>query len=72
MTSQPAMLTREEAAAEVRRLYTECAAALGYANAALQAAGMESESFRRADRNAIALWQRLREVQEVAARPRLA
>jgi hypothetical protein len=63
MTAAPANLTADEAAAEFRRLYPECAAAIGYANAVLQTDGGDSDSFREADRRAAALWQRLREVQ---------
>ncbi len=63
MTPTRAEVTADEAAAEFRRLYVECAAAVGYANAVLQSAGTESEAFREADRKAAALWQRLREVQ---------
>lgn len=72
MTATHANLTAHEAAAEFRRLYAECTAALGYANAVLQTEGAESESFREADRKAAALWQRLREVQGVMVKHWLA
>ncbi len=72
MTTPDARLTPEEAAAEFRRCYTQCAAAIAQANALLQSEGPESESFRQADRTAAALWQRLREIRELAAKRRLA
>ena len=72
MTDPQAKVTADEAAAEFRRLYTECAAAVAHANAVLQSDGMESELFRKADRNAMALWQRLREVQGLAVKRWLA
>jgi hypothetical protein len=65
-------VTPKEAAAEFRRIYPECAAAIGLANALLQTAGPDSEAFRDADRKAAALWQRLREVQELAGKRWLA
>ena len=72
MTTPDARLTASEAAAEYRRLYTECAAATAHANALLQAEGPDSPSVRQADRKAAALWQRLREVGGLAAPPRMA
>ncbi len=72
MTDPQAMLTRDEAAAEFKRLYSECATAIAYANAVLQTDGMESETFIKADRIAMALWQRLREVQGLAVKHWLA
>ncbi len=72
MTDPQAMLTSAEAAAEFRRLYGECTAAIAYANAVLQTDGLESESFIKADRIAMALWQRLREVQGLAIKHWLA
>jgi hypothetical protein len=72
VTTPEARLTTDEAAAEYRRLYTECAAALAQASALLQAEGAESKSFLQADRNATALWQRLREIRELAAKRWLA
>jgi hypothetical protein len=72
MTDPQASLTTNEAAAEFRRLYAECAAAMGSANAALQSEGIDSESFLKADRNAVALCQRLREVQRLAVKRWLA
>lgn len=72
MTTPEARLTTDEAAAEYRRLYTECAAAIAHANALLQAEGLNSKAFLKADRNAASLWQRLREIRELAAERRLA
>jgi hypothetical protein len=72
VTSPDARLTIGEAAAEYRRLYTECAAATAQANALLQAEGPDSQSFLQADRHAAALWQRLREVGGLIAKPRIA
>ena len=72
MTTPEARLTTREAAAEYRRLYTECAAAVAHANALLQTEGPDSPSFQQADRNAAALWQRLHEVGELATRSRMA
>lgn len=72
MTTPEARLTTSEAAAEYRRLYAECAAATAHANALLQAEGPDSQSFLQADRNAAALWQRLREIGGLIARPRMA
>jgi hypothetical protein len=72
MSVPTANVTTDEATAEFRRLYTECAAALGYANAVLQSEGKDSEAFVQADRNAVALWQRLREVQALTAKRWLA
>lgn len=72
MTDYQAKLTTDEAAAEFRRLYAECAAAIAYANAVLQSDSMESELFLKADRKAMVLWQRLREVQGLAVKHWLA
>ena len=72
MTNPDARLTTDEAAAEFRRCYTQFAAAIAQANALLQSEGAESESFRQADRNATAVWQRLREIRELAAKRWLA
>jgi hypothetical protein len=72
VTSPDARLTTSEAAAEYRRLYTEYAAAIAHANALLQTEGPDSQSFLAADRDASALWQRLREVQGLATKPAIA
>ena len=72
MTTPDARLTISEAAAEYRRLYTEGAAAPAHANALLQAEGPDSQSFRQADRKAAALWQRLRDIGSLIAKPRTA
>ena len=72
MATPDARLTTDEAAAEYRRLYTEWAAAVGHANALLQAEGPDSRSFLTADRNAAALWQRLRDIRGLLEKPRMA
>jgi hypothetical protein len=72
MVAPRADLTTDEAIAEFVRLYTQCTAAIGHANAVLQSESKDSEAFLQADRKAAALWQRLREVQALTARPRLA
>jgi hypothetical protein len=72
MSVPQANVTTDEALAEFRRLYTQCAAAIGYANAVLESEGKDSESFAQADRAAAALWQRLREVEALTVRRWLA
>lgn len=72
VSTPEARLTTSEAATEYRRLYTECAAAIAHASALLQAEGPDSQSFLTADRNAVAQWQRLREVGGLIAKPRIA
>jgi hypothetical protein len=72
MSAPQANLTIDEATAEFRRLYAQCAAAVAHANAVLQSEGKDSDAFVQADREAAALWQRLREVHELTVKRWLA